>query len=139
MARLPSGQPRFRYAKAKENSAMTQFPKLRRVHACHDRHSAMVVGDEPGRYRPYAHIPACENSMATNALADLFAAAPRLLTLLNEAEDCWGGEFASGDPVDGGDLVEWFGQWLPTVRIATAAAQGQETGAADEATVPERQ
>ena len=95
----------------------------------------MVMGDEPGRYRPYAHIPACENSVATNALADLFAAAPRL----NEAEDCWGGEFASGDPVDGGDLVEWFGQWLPTVRIATAAAQGQETGAADEATVPGHQ
>jgi hypothetical protein len=72
-------------------------------------------------------------------LADLFAAAPRLLALLNEAEDRWSGAFASGDPVDGGDLVEWFGQWPPTVRIAIAAAQGQEAGAADEATLPGRQ
>jgi hypothetical protein len=118
---------------------MIQYPKLRVVHARHDRHSAMVMGDEPGRYRPYAHIPACENSVVTNALADLFAAAPRLLALLNEAEDRWGGEFVSSDPVDGGDLVEWFGQWLPTVRIAIAAAQGQEAGAAGEATVPGRQ
>ena len=117
---------------------MIQYPKLRVVHARHDRHSAMVMGDEPGRYRPYAHIPACENSAATNALADLFAAAPRLLALLNEAEDCWGGAFSSGDPVDGGDLVEWFGQWLPKIRIAIAAAQGQEPGAAGEATAPGR-
>jgi hypothetical protein len=118
---------------------MRQFPKLRPVHACHDRHSAMVMGDAPGRYHPYAHIPACENLVVTNALADLFAAAPRLLALLNEAEDYWGGAFASGDPVDGGDLVEWFAAWLPKARTAVAATQGQETGAADEATVPERQ
>jgi hypothetical protein len=63
----------------------------------------------------------------------------RELALLNEAEDCWGGEFESGDPVDGGDLVEWFGQWLPAVRMAIATAHGQEAGAADEATVPGRQ
>ena len=109
---------------------MTQHLKLRPVHALDDRADAMVMGDEAGRYRPYAHIPACENMAATNAMVDLFAAAPRLLALLNEAADCWGGAFASGDPVDDGDLVEWFGQWLPTVRIAIAPAQGQETGAA---------
>ena len=118
---------------------MTQYPKLRAVHACHDRHSAMVMGDEPGRYRPYAHIPACENSVATNALADLFAAAPQLLALLDETETLWGDEFASGNPIDGGDLVEWFAAWLPKVRTAIAATRGQEAGAADEATVPERQ
>jgi hypothetical protein len=63
----------------------------------------------------------------------------RRLVELNEAEDCWGGAFGSSDPVDGGDLVEWFGQWFPAVRIAVGAAQGQEAGAADEATVPGRQ
>ena len=118
---------------------MTRYPKLRVIRARHDRHDAMVMGDEPGRYRPYAHIPACENSAATNALSNPFAAAPRLLALLSEAEDCWGGAFASSDPVDGGDLVEWFGQWLATVRIAIAAAQGQQAGAADEASAPGRQ
>jgi hypothetical protein len=103
---------------------MTQFPKLRPVHACHDRHSAMVMGDEPGHYRPYAHIPACENLVVTDALADLFAAAPQLLALLDEAETLWGDEFASGNPTDGGDLVEWFAAWLPKVRTAIAATQG---------------
>jgi hypothetical protein len=43
-------------------------------------------------------------------------------------------EFASGNPIDGGDLVEWFAAWLPKVRTAIAAVQGQETE--DVATVP---
>ena len=109
---------------------MTQYPKLRPVHACHDRHSAMVMGDEPGRYRLYAHIPACENSAATNALADLFAAAPQLLALLAEAQTRWGDEFASDSPIDGGNLVEWFAAWLPKVREAIAATQGQDADTA---------
>ena len=79
---------------------MTQYPKLRAVHACHDRHCAMVMGDEPDRYRPYAHIPACENRATTNAFADLFAAAPQLLVLVDEAEIFWGDEFASDNPAD---------------------------------------
>ena len=72
----------------------------------------------------------------TNALADLFAAAPQLLALLDEAEIVWGDEFASDRPIDGGDFVEWFAAWLPKVRSAIAAVQGRETGASDEAAMP---
>ena len=71
-------------------------------------------GDEPDHYRTYALIPACGNVAATNALADLFTAAPQLLDVLDEADIVWGEAFDSGNPVDGGDLVEWFAQWLPT-------------------------
>jgi hypothetical protein len=85
----------------------------------------MVMGDEPDRYRPYAHIPACENKATTNALADLFTVAPQLFELLNEAEIFWGDEFASDNPIDGGDLVEWFAEWLPRVRTTIAAVQGR--------------
>jgi hypothetical protein len=109
---------------------MIRYPKLRVVHTRHDRHEAMVMGDEPGHYRPYAHIPPCENRTATNALADLFAAAPELIALLEEANIAWGGDFASGSPVDGDDLVEWFAQWLPKVRTAIAAGQSQQTSTA---------
>ena len=55
---------------------------------------------------------------------------PQLLALLAEAETSWGDEFASGNPINGGDLVAWFGQWLPKVRAAIAATQGQEAGTA---------
>jgi hypothetical protein len=82
----------------------------------------------------------CEKRAAEwKAIRPLLVSAPNLLAVLGEAEICWGDEFASDNPIDGGDLVEWFGQWLPTVRIAIAAAQGQEAGAAGEATVPGRQ
>jgi hypothetical protein len=37
---------------------MTQYPKLRAVHAFHDRHCAMLSGDEPDHYRTYGVIPA---------------------------------------------------------------------------------
>jgi hypothetical protein len=109
---------------------MTRYPKLRVVHTCHDRHEAMVIGDEPGHYRPYAHIPPCKNRTATNALADLFAAAPELIALLEEANSVWSGAFADNDPIDGGDLVEWFAAWLPKVRTAIAAAQRHQTDTA---------
>ena len=36
---------------------MTQYPKLRAVHAFHDRHCAMLSGDEPDHYRTYGVIP----------------------------------------------------------------------------------
>jgi hypothetical protein len=29
-----------------------------------------------------------------------------------------------------GDLVEWFAAWIPKVRVAIAATQGQEAGTA---------
>jgi hypothetical protein len=103
---------------------MTRYPKLRVVHTRHDRREAMVMGDEPGHYRPYAHIPPCENRTATNALADLFAAAPELIALLEEANSVWGGAFANDNPIDGGDLVEWFAAWFPKVRAAIWGARG---------------
>ena len=102
---------------------MTPYPKLRAAHACHHRHEAMVIGDEPNHYRPYAHIPACGTMAATNALADLFATAPHLFALLEEADMFWGDEFGNDAPIDGGDLVEWFAAWLPKVRAAIGAAR----------------
>jgi hypothetical protein len=107
---------------------MTRYPKLRVLHTRHDRHEAMVMGDEPGHYRPYAHIPSCGTMAATNAFADLFAAAPQLMHLLDQSACDWGEVFASGGPISGGDLVEWFAEWLPNVRAAIAAARRQETG-----------
>jgi hypothetical protein len=82
------------------------------------------MGDEPGHYRPYAHIPLSENRTATNALADLFAAAPELIALLEEANSVWGEAFADNNPIDGGDLVEWFAAWFPKVRTAIGGARG---------------
>lgn len=103
---------------------MIRYPKLRVVHTRHDRHEAMIMGDEPGHYRPYAHIPPCENRTVTNALADLFTAAPELIALLAEANRVWGEAFDNDNPVDGGDLVEWFAVWLPKVRMVIGGAQG---------------
>ena len=104
---------------------MTIYPKLRVAHACHDRHEATVMGDEPNHYRSYAHIPACGTMAATNAFAYLFAAAPRLFALLERADSDWRDAFASDGPINGGDLVEWFAEWLPNVRAAIAAARGE--------------
>jgi hypothetical protein len=103
---------------------MTRYPKLRAVHARHDRHEATLMGDEPGHYRPYAHIPPCDDKTITNALADLFADAPLLFALLEEADRAWGDAFANDNAVNGGDLVEWFGAWCPKVRTAIAAVRG---------------
>jgi hypothetical protein len=73
----------------------------------------------------------CEERAAEwEAIRPLLCSAPHFFELLNEAETFWGGEFADDNPVDGGDLVEWFAAWLPKVRNAIAAAQGQEAGAA---------
>jgi hypothetical protein len=70
----------------------------------------------------------CEECAAEwEAIRPLLVSAPNLLAVLAEAEICWSGEFASGNPIDGGDLVEWFAAWLPKVRAAIAGVQGQET------------
>ena len=70
-----------------------------------------------------------ERAAEWDAIRPLLALAPRFLALLEEA-DVAGGDFSSDNPVDGGDLVEWFAQWLPKVRTAIAAAQRQETDTA---------
>ena len=50
-----------------------------------------------------------------------------MFDLLNEAEIYWGEEFVRDNSVDGGDLAEWFAEWLPKVRsvIATIPAQSE--------------
>lgn len=50
---------------------------------------------------------------------------PEALTLLDEAVAAWGEAFADDQPVDGGDLVEWFAGWLPRAQAALAAARSQ--------------
>jgi hypothetical protein len=70
----------------------------------------------------------CEERAAEwETIRPLLASAPNLLAVLGEAETRWGDEFASDSPIDGGDLVEWFAAWIPKVRAAIAATQGQET------------
>ena len=68
-----------------------RFVKLRAGHACTNRSPAIVMGDEPNQYRPFAEVPACGNKDLTNAYADLFAAAPGLFqalaTLIDRADD----------------------------------------------------
>ena len=68
----------------------------------------------------------CEQRAAEwEAIRPLLARAPHFLALLNEAESLWGDEFASDSPIDGGDLVELFAEWLPKVRSAIAAFREQ--------------
>jgi hypothetical protein len=110
---------------------MTQYPKLRAIHAFHDRHCAVLSGDEPDHYRTYGVIPAFGNVALPMHWSNLFTAAPQLLDLLDGADIVWGEAFDNGNPVDGGDLVEWFAEWLPRVRTVIAAARGQRTEAAD--------
>ena len=70
----------------------------------------------------------CEERAAEwEAIRPLLVSAPNLLAVLAEAEICWGDEFASDNPIDGGDLVAWFAEWLPKVRAAIAGVRGQET------------
>ena len=73
----------------------------------------------------------CEEPAAEwEAIRPLLASAPKLFDVLEEAEICWGDDFASGNPINGGDLVAWFAAWLPKVRTAIAAVQGQKAGTA---------
>ena len=74
--------------------------------------------------------PSPECAAEWEAIRPLLGSAPWFFELLNDAETVWGGEFASDNPIDGGDLVEWFAVWLPKVRSAIAAVQGEEAGAA---------
>ena len=68
----------------------------------------------------------CEERAAEwEAIRPLLARAPQFLALLDEAETLWGNEFTSDDPTDGGDLVEWFAEWLPKVRTAVAGFREQ--------------
>jgi hypothetical protein len=86
-------------------------------------------GESARRHGECSHN--CEERAAEwQAIRPLLASAPNLLTVLAEAEICWGDEFASGNPINGGDLVEWFAAWLPKVRTAIAAVQGQKAGTA---------
>jgi hypothetical protein len=62
-----------------------------------------------------------------NAIRPLLVSAPALLAVLDEAEIVWGEAFDNDNPVDGGDLVEWFAEWLPKARAAIATARGQDT------------
>jgi hypothetical protein len=73
----------------------------------------------------------CEERAAEwEEIRPLLRSAPQFFEFLNDAETFWSGEFASDNPIDGGDLVEWFAAWLPKVRCAIAAVQGREAGAA---------
>lgn len=48
---------------------------------------------------------------------------PSALALLDEADGLWRAAFADDQPVDGGDLVDWFAQWLVRVQAALAVAR----------------
>jgi hypothetical protein len=56
----------------------------------------------------------------------LFRHAPAMLEALQAATDTWGEAFATGAPVSGADLVEWFAGWLESVRPVLAGAEGRQ-------------
>ena len=70
----------------------------------------------------------CEERAAEwESIRPLLALAPQLLVLLDEAETFWGGDLTGDDPIDGGDLVECFAEWLPQspIGLATIPAQSE--------------
>jgi hypothetical protein len=70
-------------------------------------------------------VDPCEESAAEwEAIRPLLALAPRLLALLDKADNAWGDAFANDNAINGGDLVEWFAAWFPKLRTAIAAVRG---------------
>lgn len=60
-----------------------------------------------------------------NADAALFVASPAMLAALKKAIEDWP-QFEEGndEPVNGGDMVEWFGNWIQIARAAVQQAEG---------------
>lgn len=54
-------------------------------------------------------------------------AAPAMLEALQQVLDDWP-NWEDGEPVNGGDMVEWFGTWRETVKAAVAKAEGRANG-----------
>jgi hypothetical protein len=52
--------------------------------------------------------------------------------LLDEAETLWGDDLMGNDPIDGGDLVEWFAEWLSKVCMTITGFRGQSVLTASE-------
>jgi hypothetical protein len=55
------------------------------------------------------------------------SALPDALAALQQALDAWP-DWDDGGPVNGGDMVEWFGNWRETVKAALTKAEGSTNG-----------
>lgn len=55
----------------------------------------------------------------------LMHAAPKMLAALRLAEEAWGSAADNDEPINGGDMVDWFtNHFLPAARTAIAEASG---------------
>jgi hypothetical protein len=66
--------------------------------------------------------------MAQDELRRLKSNLNHLLDVLDDAEMHWGDALINGDAINGGDLVDWFAEWLPKVRAVMEEARAS-TGA----------
>ena len=92
-------------------------------------HGTMVFGGNKPDVGAYAvaqtfltderNEPLCSDR-EQEANASLIAAAPDMDALLREALDAWP-QFDTDDDVNGGDMVDWFGQWRVRVKEALSA------------------
>jgi hypothetical protein len=101
---------------------MTEFPKLKACHAATKNGDAVVSGDEEYHYRPYAIVPSCTDIAITNAFADLFAAAPKLLDVLEGILPQYS---AYVDNEGDEDIQERGEAWQSTARAVIAKARGR--------------
>lgn len=66
----------------------------------------------------------CNDSELFAALDPVRDAAPDMLAALRKAIDDWPTWDDQDEPVNGGDLVEWFGNWRKSALAAIAKAEG---------------
>ena len=81
---------------------------------------------------PHDHDSSCTVCVARAALAEYGARAPGrpgaedrgaiALRLIDNIRAAWGATFADDEPVNGGDLTEFVGEWLELVREQLPAA-----------------
>lgn len=65
----------------------------------------------------------CADSKLAPTREPLRDAAPDLLAALKRAMEAWP-DWENDEPVNGGDMVEWFGEWRQTALAAITKAEG---------------
>jgi hypothetical protein len=68
--------------------------------------------------------------MAQDEVARLKGNLNQLLDVMDEAEMHWGDALINDEDINGGDLVDWFAEWLPKARAAMVAARASAGDAA---------
>jgi hypothetical protein len=68
--------------------------------------------------------------MAQDENARLKRTLNQLLDVMDEAEMQWADALINGEDINGGDLVDWFAEWLPRARAAMDEARASAEVAA---------